>query len=88
MSKIPPMLAGTFEPAKAAKSVKVRSVDATPATIEAPKEPSPAERIVSRAHDAKVRATSDWIEGHITNAKHDKIHQRANQVIKAKGRLK
>lgn len=51
------------------------------------KEPSLAERMVSRAHDAKVRATGDWVEGHITTAQHKKIHGRANRVIKAKGQI-
>lgn len=50
------------------------------------KVPSPSQRMVERAHDSKVRATGDWVDGHITSKKHDAIHARADRVIKKKGR--
>jgi hypothetical protein len=43
-------------------------------------------RTVERAHDSKVRATADWVDGHITSKKHDEIHKRADSVIKKKGK--
>lgn len=52
------------------------------------KVPSPSQRMVERAHDAKVNATGSWMSGHITDAEHRKIHARADKVIKAKGKLK
>jgi hypothetical protein len=52
------------------------------------KEPTPAERMMDRAHYEKQDATADWIAGRITSAKHKLIHGRANRVIKAKGNLK
>lgn len=51
------------------------------------KYPSPADRTVARAHDAKVNATDSWVNGHISTAKHKQIHARADRVIKAKGKL-
>jgi hypothetical protein len=83
--KAPTMIAVAFKDAKPAKKSRVVAVDSTPETA-AYKEPSPSERMVSRAHDAKVRATGDWVEGHITSKKHSEIHKRADKVIKAKGR--
>lgn len=52
-----------------------------------PKPPTPADRMVERAHDSKVRATSDWVDGHISSKKHSDIHKRADSVIKKKGRM-
>lgn len=51
-----------------------------------PKEPTAESRTVKRAHDSKVRATGDWVDGHITSKKHDEIHRRADMVIKRKGK--
>lgn len=57
------------------------------AMTDAPKvEPSTAKRTVESAHDAKVQATGSWIRGHITDAEHRKIHKRADEVIKKKGK--
>ncbi len=47
---------------------------------------SPKEQVVRHAHVAKVRATRDWIDGHIGSKKHDQIHQRANKALKSMGR--
>jgi len=51
------------------------------------KEPTPADRSVSHAHDSKVRATADWVDGRITSKEHGEIHKRANLVLKNKGRM-
>lgn len=51
------------------------------------KEPSPADRSVSHAHDSKVRATADWVDGRITSKEHGEIHKRADKVISCKGRM-
>lgn len=51
-----------------------------------PKKPTTESRTVERAHDSKVRATADWVDGHITSKKHDEIHKRADSVIKKKGK--
>lgn len=50
-----------------------------------PKAPTPESRIVERANDSKVRATADWVDGHIDSKKHDAIHKRADSVLKNKG---
>jgi len=47
---------------------------------------APMDKVMRHAHQAKVRATRDWIEGSIDSGKHDEIHRRANSVIKTKGR--
>lgn len=52
------------------------------------KEPSVADRTVTRAHDAKVHATDSWVRGEITTKKHAEIHKRADHVIKSKGKMK
>lgn len=52
------------------------------------KEPSHAERTVARAHESKVRATGDWVDGHIDSKKHADIHKRADKVIACKGKMK
>lgn len=44
-------------------------------------EPTPMERTMSHARDAKVRATQDWVEGRITSAQHSHVHRRANHVL-------
>lgn len=85
MAALPTMIAIALKAPKE-KNARVRAVDATPETA-AYKEPSPTERMVSRAHDAKVRATSAWIDGDITSKKHAQIHGRADKVIKSKGKV-
>lgn len=49
-------------------------------------EPSPADRTVARAHDAKVHATDAWVRGEMTSKEHAAVHKRADSVIKKKGR--
>ena len=49
------------------------------------KEPSPEDRMVDRAHDARVHAVDDWVNGRISTAKHEEIHRRAKKIIKNKG---
>jgi hypothetical protein len=78
---VPVMLAAAIK----TKKSKVTETEPTPADF---KEPTPAQRAIRNAHDSKVRATADWVDGHITNSKHDQIHKRANAVIKAKGCVK
>lgn len=46
------------------------------------KEPTPAMKIKSMAKDEKMHATRQWIAGHMTNAAHKKVHDRANHAIK------
>jgi hypothetical protein len=88
--KITPTMLAVVMPPKSGKKSKITATEPTPATADRDsyKEPSPAERTVSRAHDAKVSATDSWVRGEISNAKHDQIHSRANKVIKAKGCIK
>lgn len=52
------------------------------------KPPSMSERHKENARSAKIMATREWIEGHISTTKHDQIHSRANHVIKHGGRMK
>ena len=42
---------------------------------------------MQNAHDSKVRATSDWVDGHIDAKKHAEIHKRADKVISCKGKI-
>lgn len=51
------------------------------------KEPSHAERAVRNAQESKVRATSDWVDGHIDNKKHTEIHKRADRVLATGGKI-
>lgn len=51
------------------------------------KEPSQEERMVSRAHDAKVNAVDDWANGRISDDEHEMRHKRADKVIKRKGKI-
>lgn len=51
------------------------------------KEPSHAERAVESAHESKLRATANWVDGHIDSKKHAEIHKRADKVIACKGRM-
>lgn len=71
--------------------MKIRMLSGVGEVGEAPdkpaKYPSPAERTVERAHDAKVHATDSWVNGHISSAKHKQIHARADKVIKRKGKV-
>lgn len=53
----------------------------------AEKEPSPAQKSVARAHDAKVSATDSWVRGEIDSKKHAEIHKRADKVIACKGKM-
>jgi len=46
------------------------------------KEPTPAMKVKKIAHEEKLHATRMWVAGHISDAKHKKIHSRANHVIK------
>jgi hypothetical protein len=46
------------------------------------KEPTPAMKIKRMAHDEKMHATRQWIGGHLSNAEHKKVHERANHAIK------
>ena len=50
------------------------------------KVPSPSQRIIERAHDAKVSATDAWVRGHMSSKEHDAVHKRADRVIKKKGK--
>ena len=61
--------------------------EGTPKRVRAPKEPSTPERMVARAHDAKVNATDDWANGRIDDKEHEKRHKRADKVIACKGRM-
>jgi hypothetical protein len=47
-----------------------------------PAPPSSAERMVQAAHDEKVNATRKWVAGEMTTARHEKVHARANSIIK------
>ena len=51
------------------------------------KEPTPAQRAMRSAVESKIRATSDWVDGHIDNKKHEDIHKRANKVISTGGKI-
>jgi|HubBroStandDraft_5_1064220.scaffolds.fasta_scaffold155377_3 hypothetical protein len=51
------------------------------------KEPTHADRAVENAHDSKVRATADWVDGRIDSKKHGEIHKRADKVISCRGRM-
>lgn len=51
------------------------------------KEPTTQDRMVSRAHDAKVDATDKWVRGEMESKEHEAVHKRADKVIKSKGRL-
>lgn len=86
MKNITPTMLAVVMPPKSKKPRNV-AVDKTPDTASDYKEPSPAERLVSRAHDSKVRATADWIDGNITSKKHAAIHARADKVLKARGKM-
>lgn len=46
------------------------------------KEPSPAMKIKRIAHEEKLHATRQWVAGHISDAKHKQIHNRAAHAIK------
>jgi hypothetical protein len=52
------------------------------------KEPSTEDRMVSRAHDAKVDATDRWVRGEMTGKDHEAVHRKADHVIKCRGKLK
>lgn len=52
------------------------------------KPPTVSQRMRESAKNAKVSATRDWVEGRISTAQHDKVHARANLVIKHGGRAK
>ena len=69
------------------KSKAKKSAEAAPTAMTEYKPPSTAERVVSRAHDSKVNATQDWVEGKISSTKHNQIHKRANKVIAADGHV-
>ena len=51
------------------------------------KEPTPLSRIKMHARDRKVRATQDWVDGHIDSKRHAAIHKRANHVLKGRDPL-
>ncbi len=79
-----PML-GMVMQLKSAKSPKKLPKDA-PAEPAGPtpgdyKPPTPAERMKENARHSKVRATADWVDGHIDSKKHAEIHKRADQVL-------
>jgi hypothetical protein len=44
---------------------------------------APADKVMVSAHRAKMRATENWMDGHIDSKKHDDIHRRANMVLRA-----
>lgn len=46
--------------------------------------PTPTERMHNAAHNARVNATQDWVEGRISTKKHTQIHARAARVLKGK----
>ena len=50
--------------------------------------PSMTKQMRDSAKHAKVRATEDWVSGRISTTEHDKIHGRADHVIKNGGRKK
>lgn len=47
---------------------------------------APMDKVMRHAHQAKVAATRDWVEGRKTSEEHDEVHRRANAVLKTKGR--
>jgi hypothetical protein len=51
------------------------------------KAPNRADIVMDNAHHSKVRATADWVDGHISSKKHAEIHKRADMVLKKKGRM-
>lgn len=51
------------------------------------KVPSTQDRMVSRAHDAKVDATDRWVRGEMSGKDHEAVHKKADQVIKCKGKM-
>ncbi len=46
------------------------------------KPPSVSQRLVENAKDSKVHATRNWVEGRITSADHQLMHDRADHVIR------
>jgi hypothetical protein len=78
---VPAMLAAAIK----TKKSKVTPTEPTPAEY---REPTPAQRIVERAHSAKVNAVDNWINGRITSKEHTEIHKKANAVIACKGKVK
>ena len=52
----------------------------------ADKAPNRADQVVERAHNSKMMATGDWVDGRITSKEHEAIHKRADYVIKRKGK--
>lgn len=65
--------------------MKITMLDGAPSGA-IQKVPTPQQRMVERAHDAKVSATDSWVRGDIGSKEHDQIHARANRVIKKKGK--
>lgn len=51
------------------------------------KAPKPENRMVENAHDSKVRATADWVDGRIGSKEHGAIHKRADKIIQCKGKM-
>lgn len=69
----------------APRKAATKKAPAAQAPMAAPTEykpPSMAERMKDRAKYAKLDATSDWVSGRISTAQHNKVHSRANHVIK------
>lgn len=91
MSATSPLLGGAVEihvkPKRQRSSQKLLIASSPiPEGGETPGEPTEEERNIEGAKHAKVNATRDWVEGRISTEKHDKIHARANHVIKHGGR--
>ena len=46
------------------------------------KPPSVSKRLVEEAKETKVRATRNWVEGRLTSEDHQRMHDRADHVIR------
>ena len=52
----------------------------------AAKAPTHAQRLKSMAKEEKLHATMKWVRGEMTTSAHEKVHSRANHVIRGKGK--
>jgi hypothetical protein len=92
--KAPKDVEGKEAPAKSAKisrragdhSVAKVLTNYSGALTGKPSMESPMEKIQRDAHESKVRATRQWMDGDMTTEQHDEVHRRANAVLKHRGR--
>lgn len=87
MAKNSPLLDALLGAEKTAKAVKNAKTLAPPAVTAAPapeqyKPPTKAQRLKDDAEYAKQSATRRWVEGSISTQEHNKVHGRANQVLR------